>query len=403
MHKKIMAVIIAAAMMFSMTACDFKLGGKDNDIDTVESDTTETASDDTPDVAGNSDDSTTEAATESDSTTEAKVEEDSNTFDADKDAEEFSISYDDLDDWQKAFYDKLGEVQGETYQPIDEQDVMVPSTGYFIYDIDDDGTPELFIRYGTCEADYFIKMYKADGTTAEDVWTTYCGHTSFYSMPEKGMISYWGHMGYMSMNKMWFTGTEMESENICDQELEPGQGADEYTPVKDVVPGAEHLSEVRTDVYLPIIEYVKTPSTSMGLSDEEVEKRVDDVMNNNGDVYGVTGDGYSDTVGNVSFSTYLTKGNASKFYDYEVIGRDFHDLNCDGQVECILKLNSKDVGDNGIIVLSIQNDTVYAYAVSYVNNNITYNNDGSFTENADYVLTHRLCFYKDQAYFTYNN
>ena len=316
-----------------------------------------------------------------------------------------TISFDEnkLEDWQKAFYQIILSVRGESEQLLDGKTISVPSVGYFIYDADDDGTPELFVKFGTCEADFFYKIYKFENNAAVEAVCSFCGHTSFYSMPEKGFITSWAHMGYMGVSKVQYNGHELSGESVYEADLTQNENYAEYKNIYDIVPGAEHLTFVSTDVFLPLITYVNTPSTSDGLSDEEVKARSESIINDGGNVFAATGDNYGETKGNVDFGTYLTKGYASPYNDYKVAGYDFYDMNSDGQKECIIRVKNKEFedSDGSIIVLSFQNGTAYVYSLNYTSASISFNADGSYTDNSEYGAKHRFYFYKDEAFETF--
>lgn len=71
------------------------------------------------------------------------------------------------------------------------------SIDYALYDMDHNGTPELLLRYGTCEADYRIAVYTyRDGalvTLGDEIGGS---HTSFgYDTKANQMVLIQGHMG----------------------------------------------------------------------------------------------------------------------------------------------------------------------------------------------------------------
>ena len=72
---------------------------------------------------------------------------------------------------------------------------------YALYDMDYDGTPELLVKYGTCEADFRIGIFKyqSDGmiTLADDMSGS---HTSFgYDYVANQIVLVNGHMNYGHM------------------------------------------------------------------------------------------------------------------------------------------------------------------------------------------------------------
>ena len=82
-----------------------------------------------------------------------------------------------------------------------------PELSYLVYDIDKDGTPELIVKIGTCEADYHGGIYTyRDGRAFQVGEELGLGHSSFYSDPgENGIILMYGHMGYASVSRISIT------------------------------------------------------------------------------------------------------------------------------------------------------------------------------------------------------
>lgn len=60
---------------------------------------------------------------------------------------------------------------------------------YHVYDADQDGTEELIVRNGTCEADYMWKIYTYDGGRAVLLDTFAGGHTSLYVCSSGGFTA----------------------------------------------------------------------------------------------------------------------------------------------------------------------------------------------------------------------
>ena len=58
-------------------------------------------------------------------------------------------------------------------------DVLVHSE-YFLYDITGDGSPELWVRSGRCEADMDLWVYSADNGNVRKIFSDYGGHTDFF-------------------------------------------------------------------------------------------------------------------------------------------------------------------------------------------------------------------------------
>ena len=67
---------------------------------------------------------------------------------------------------------------------------------YAVYDIDKDGIPELFVRNGTCEADYMYIIYTHNGTRAVYLGQVNGGHSALYAVPnQNGVYVHTAHMG----------------------------------------------------------------------------------------------------------------------------------------------------------------------------------------------------------------
>ena len=75
------------------------------------------------------------------------------------------------------------------------------SIDYVLYDMDQSGTPELIIRYGTCEADYRIAVYAyRDGALVKLGDDIGGSHISFgYDTKENQLVMLQGQMGYGEM------------------------------------------------------------------------------------------------------------------------------------------------------------------------------------------------------------
>lgn len=51
---------------------------------------------------------------------------------------------------------------------------------YFLFDITEDGSPELWIKSGTCEADYRLRAYTLDSGKPRKIYDEYGGHSEFF-------------------------------------------------------------------------------------------------------------------------------------------------------------------------------------------------------------------------------
>lgn len=89
--------------------------------------------------------------------------------------------------------------------------------GYFLYDIDCDGIPELWIKTGTCEANYRMLVYTyVNGSKM--IYDASAGHSSFY-IGDGYVLRVYGHMGYGEWEKLTYNGTSITANTIYEEEL----------------------------------------------------------------------------------------------------------------------------------------------------------------------------------------
>lgn len=75
---------------------------------------------------------------------------------------------------------------------------------YALYDMDKDGIPELFVKYGTCEADFQIAIYTYKNDQLKQITDELGGgHTGFaYDYVANQIVLCYGHQGYGNMS--WY-------------------------------------------------------------------------------------------------------------------------------------------------------------------------------------------------------
>ena len=77
---------------------------------------------------------------------------------------------------------------------------------YYLYDIDQNGVPELIVQEGTCEAD-FENVVLAYNGVVQEIGRFSGGHNAIYGDPEeKALISVNGHMGYQVVTRVTIKG-----------------------------------------------------------------------------------------------------------------------------------------------------------------------------------------------------
>ncbi|MBQ3704085.1 MAG: hypothetical protein II885_15220 [Oscillospiraceae bacterium] len=279
-----------------------------------------------------------------------------------------------------------------------------PDLSYLVYDIDKDGIPELVIKTGTCEADYHGWIYAfRDGRAVQIGEELGLGHSSFYSDPgENGIILMYGHMGYASAQRISI-GDAYTAETLYEDDLnvrlqeDPGA---EYVYPGDVIPGSCYLTLCRADVTLPLTHYEEISACLEGSSAHYPNNDAafyTSLMINNGEVFAVTADGFTNSPGRIGFHELLRQNTAANWMqgDLQILSAAAADLNGDGQLECIL--TASEGGSEMRIVLSEQNGVVYAYLMNYTNG-YELDSDGCFRTTQYYITRFRLIFDGPQAF-----
>lgn len=304
--------------------------------------------------------------------------------------------------WQAAYEHIL-----ETYKvqiSEDPAEYGMPELSYLVYDVDKDGTPELIVKTGTCEADYHGGLYSFRGGRAFQVGEELgLGHCSFYSDPgENGVILMYGHMGWAAAYRISIQdgyAEELLYEDNVNERLQVDPDA-RYVYPGDVVPGSTYLTLCRGELTLPmthyeqISRYLEAPQARYPKGDPAFYR---DLMETNGEVFAVTGDGYTKSPGRIGFQELLRRDAAANWMqgDLRVLSAKASDLNGDGQMECVLAVS--DGGSEMRIVLSEQDGVVYAYLLNYTGG-YELDADGSFHIDSFYTARYRLIFDAEQAF-----
>ena len=304
--------------------------------------------------------------------------------------------------WQTAYINKLADAKengGGSYGTDQEAD------SYFIYDVDSDGTPELFIKYGDCEAAYNTVAYCYENGVAKEISGVGGGHVSYYSVPGGGMISWWAHMGYSNISMMTYSNGAFESTGIY-SEGEIDYSA-EYKKPTDFYAGAEYLTGVNLNNILPIVSYGLDKITTGSAADNETARAaIQNVIDNNGDVYLSYTYSFDDreNIGLISFNDMMKKGKLNKYSNLSLNYTTWGDLNGDGQEECLAVFKSTKKKYSGCsAVLSYQNGHVYAYYVFDDEKGMEIKDGKIHIPNSTGETVEGLEFYKDLAYVTYPN
>lgn len=297
------------------------------------------------------------------------------------------------------------------------QEGMGVVDGYYLYDINKDGIPELIVKFGTCEADYNGHCYTFDGEKTVFLEEVGLGHAGLYTDPENnGVIYVWGHMGYQYMERRSLEGNGLLMEELFEEDINDDPDA-WYTEVSEIVPGAALLTEMRNVEELPVDTYAvwtenltrSVPVTT--IPDVSREELFLQTIYHDGMVTGISADGYGGSTGTCSFEEYLGPNMVSTYADsgMRVLCYAFVDMNEDGQEECVLQLGDKEdedaAGLDQWVILNEQDGNVYAYALNYWEAYMLLEN-GTFTPAEDtryYTEGFRILFDKEQCFTYYVN
>ena len=91
---------------------------------------------------------------------------------------------------------------------------------YTIYDIDKDGTPEMFVKMGTCEADYayYLYAYHENRDCAKFVAEIPAGHSVLCGLEnEDAFVVQLGHQGYERITKYIYRNSLLTSETLYEK------------------------------------------------------------------------------------------------------------------------------------------------------------------------------------------
>ena len=334
--------------------------------------------------------------------------------------------------WQKAYMDFLSRnneeesalrlwAESATSAEIDAQperweSYNMCSERYWLYDVDKDGIPELFVRCGNSEAAYQTVCYTyredAIGSVA-DIGIFPSGHSTLCTYPgENGFLLLWAHMGAAYADRYAIEDGELVNKGqVYSAGLDAAQMGDSPEP-EEIWEGSEAIPSYYTRantrnplspaLLLPICDYDRSLQQAPSLTEEAtVRDTIGKVLWDETAFISVSGDGYYGGVGTVTLEEFLQPGAAYPYNDTALAVREqaWADANGDGQTDCILRL--EDTEGNGstaqfYLVLSLQEEQVYGYFFAYMED-AAVDPDGSVYFRL-WNQWHQMSFYKDQCY-----
>lgn len=300
------------------------------------------------------------------------------------------------------------------------QVMAMGSESYSLYDVDRDGVPELFVKYGNCEAAFTYQCYTWRDGRVVCIGEFAGGHSSLYAHPDKSaVLRNYGQMGCAAMYEYPMEGGVLTEE----REIFSEEDVREYTPMEEIVPGARYMEYYYTPggsrdnsfftgrtpyalgsaLVLPICDYYDGPAAT-GHSTETARRAILAALNGEREVYGASGDHFNGDVGPGTWEEYIqmAEGRPNTQVTARVAAHTWVDMNSDSQEECLLKMETEGVREGEvawtgetILVLSEQGGTVYAYYFGHYFQS-TFCEDGTILD--DYGKTCRLSFWKGQCY-----
>lgn len=316
-----------------------------------------------------------------------------------------ALTYDpeELEPWQVAYIQFLeGELErGEASFFEDTNSTDMPR--YYLYDMDKDGVPELFLiydgHYSGIAYTYQQNAVKAlnKGTEEDSFWLV---DSVLYSYPNgNGVLRYCASNAWSWQIGLYSLKDGELCFDILIQDSSEEEPREKPIDVQDYYPDSQYLSDYSALVdtperevsFLPIVNYPAPPKADwIPLEQREQEEAlVKDVIDNNGWFYCVSEYG-DDSVGWTTLKDYCQADHTA------VSETQWQDLNGDRAREAVLRLSS-----DGLI-LSAQGGVVYGYKVfmeTYTLNQRT----GTFEDRtrSDGYYNFRVHFAKNQYYETY--
>lgn len=317
------------------------------------------------------------------------------------------------EDWQKAYVSFLEKTwkEGGYYE---DENAYVPFYGYTVYDMDEDGIPELFIRFynpfGMYYDDTLFGIYRYGNEEVECLDFSWERSMEHYMIPGNGIMNYRLYLhgkGLLEVTKTTLQDGTLVNEDLYFANLQDEDSDGEKAP-EEIIEGASLMTYVDGNCYLPIFDYYGTPETRISGTNEEARKVISDTIQNGGTVFycyekasdiheedGVSKYHSELVMEEVSFSKLGNGNDRFNFPDSHICDTQWRDMNNDGQEECIVVYESNtNAGVKYNLAVSLQNEYVYVYDPTFASEEGYY-----YIDLIDPDLNKSLRFYKDQFYF----
>ena len=115
------------------------------------------------------------------------------------------------------------------YSEMTEEEGYGNSSTYFLFDITGDGVPEVWIKSGSCEADYKLSVYTYDNgiSVIEEGEDGDAGNSAFYE-GDNYILHVYGHMGFAGWVKITYSGGKLKHDLVFEEDINES-GNDGYT------------------------------------------------------------------------------------------------------------------------------------------------------------------------------
>lgn len=176
--------------------------------------------------------------------------------------------------WQDEYWSLLYDLSDMTYdsdraihvsgneEALNDLIENLPAVEYYLYDMDMDDIPELVVKFGTCEADYFGAVFTIDdeGSIAY-LGSVALGHSDLFGDANvAGILLQWAHMGTQMLDRMIVKGDRLDFVSLFEENINVSSNGD-YTDVSDIVQGAYYMEPIAINNLDAISQYRNTDST----------------------------------------------------------------------------------------------------------------------------------------------
>lgn len=314
-------------------------------------------------------------------------------------------------------YEALSDVEKETAEAL----IAYRSGDYSLYDVDEDGMPELFVSYnmGTLKRCYTFR----DGEVAL-AGEFPCTRSQLYTCPgESAFLVYCASNSYTALWKYPMEEGTLGPEQTLFSEVFTEEKLPEYIEPDEAVPGAEYIGYFPTHrsppvsgpdgrpypsagkaLLLPVCDWYGGPAPT-GHSSETARAAILAALDGETELYGAPAVSYFGDTGWTTWEEYIQPGAANPYGDtpLQIAQHVWLDLNGDGQEECVLQLETARHGVEheygGTVVLSEQDGAVYAYCLGFFDHLSLYS-DGVYR---GFLLNQALSFWRGRCYIYFTS